>query len=182
MADAQLTKNAIAQALIELCQTKRFDKISIADITNSCHLNRQTLYYHFNDKYDLLEWIYQEQAFNYLSQGITLDNWDVHVLKMLNAIQDNHDFYRNTVNSDPTVLTSCFSRITNLLFLELFERIDLDKVIKEEDKVFYSRFFSYGCGGVLLEWINSGFKELPAVVASQLVRLAKDTEVLAANL
>lgn len=46
MAESLITKKAIAGGLMELCQHKRFEKISIADITNICGLNRQTFYYH----------------------------------------------------------------------------------------------------------------------------------------
>lgn len=42
MAESLITKKAIAGGLMELCQHKRFEKISIADITNICGLNRQT--------------------------------------------------------------------------------------------------------------------------------------------
>ena len=51
MPDSNITKHAIAAALKELCREKSFDKISIADITSTCGLNRQTFYYHFEDKY-----------------------------------------------------------------------------------------------------------------------------------
>ena len=44
MSDSFITKKAIASALKELCRTKPFEKISIADITSICHLNRQTFY------------------------------------------------------------------------------------------------------------------------------------------
>lgn len=42
MPDSNITKHAIAAALKELCREKSFDKISIADITSTCGLNRQT--------------------------------------------------------------------------------------------------------------------------------------------
>lgn len=54
MSESLITKKAIAQALKNLCRDKAFDKISIADITTACGLNRQTFYYHFQDKYELL--------------------------------------------------------------------------------------------------------------------------------
>ena len=62
MPDSNITKHAIAAALKELCREKSFDKISIADITSTCGLNRQTFYYHFEDKYELLNWIYYTEG------------------------------------------------------------------------------------------------------------------------
>ena len=64
MSDSLITKKAIAAALKQVCREKPFDKISIADITAVCGLNRQTFYYHFQDKYELLSWIYYNENFS----------------------------------------------------------------------------------------------------------------------
>ena len=53
MSDSLITKRAIAEALKQVCKEKPFDKISISDITAVCGLNRQTFYYHYQDKYEL---------------------------------------------------------------------------------------------------------------------------------
>ena len=52
MSEALITKKAIAQGLKDLTLAKPFGKISIGDITSACGLNRQTFYYHFQDKYE----------------------------------------------------------------------------------------------------------------------------------
>ena len=51
------TKSILATALMELTSRKNFAKITIADITHVSGFNRQTFYYHFRDKYELLSWI-----------------------------------------------------------------------------------------------------------------------------
>ena len=55
MAESLITKKAIADSLKELTREKTFDKISVKDISEKCGINRQTFYYHFIDKFDLLE-------------------------------------------------------------------------------------------------------------------------------
>ncbi len=182
LSESQITKNALAESLIQICQHKKFEKISIADMTKECGLNRQTFYYHFTDKYDLLEWIYQNQAFRFLVEETTLENWDQHILEMLAEMRKNSNFYRNTVSAYPQVLTRSFSKITQTLFQELFVRIDTENRISQSDRNFYCRFFSYGCSGVLTEWILNGFKDSPDVIAQQFFRFAKDTELLASSL
>lgn len=182
MSESTITKKAIAQALITLCQEKRFSKITIADITTTCGLNRQTFYYHFTDKYDLLKWTYTDTAFKCLSEETTLKNWDQHVCYMLENMQEQADFYHNTVSDEPNILADSFSAITRTLFLELFEKLDSSGKVTEEDRLFYARFFAYGCSGVLLAWIYEGFKESASSVANKLIRLARDTEFLAYHL
>lgn len=53
MADSNITKRALSAAFKELLQTEAFEKISVADICDKCHMNRKSFYYHFKDKYDL---------------------------------------------------------------------------------------------------------------------------------
>ena len=57
MADSNITKKALAGALKELMDTKPFQKISVSDICERCQMNRKSFYYHFKDKYDLMNWI-----------------------------------------------------------------------------------------------------------------------------
>ena len=57
MADSGITKRALAEALKQLMEELPFSKISVADICEQCNMNRKSFYYHFKDKYDLLNWI-----------------------------------------------------------------------------------------------------------------------------
>jgi len=177
MKETQDTKEAIAEALITLCEKRTFHKISVQDITKKVGLNRQTFYYHFASKYDLLRWVYQKDALVYLTSEVSVNNWEEQTLKMLKAIQNKGDFYHNTVSSDSDVLMKAFFEVTNQLFIKFFEQLDVEKQLLEEDKHFYAMFFSYGCSGVLIKWIIKGYQETPLVIAAQLFRLAKDTEL-----
>lgn len=52
------TKEWIARSFIELSHKKSIDKITIKDIVTNCGLTKATFYNHFQDKYDLIAWIY----------------------------------------------------------------------------------------------------------------------------
>lgn len=183
MGESKITKRAMAGALIDLCKIKPFNKISVQDITKKVGLNRQTFYYHFNDKNDLLCLIYQHDAFIYLIESdIRIDNWEEQALKTLKKIKEKDTFYLNTVQADINVLLETFYEVTHRLFINLFNSVDREKQLSEEDKEFYSRFFSYGCGGVLTNWILNDYQETPLAIAAQLFRLAKDTELFSYRL
>lgn len=171
------TKQAIAAAMLGLCQQTSLQKISVQKITQEAGINRQTFYYHFSDKFALLRWFYHNDSLFYLeSAAISLDNWEEEALKMLKAIQEKADFYQNSVAAYPEILTNEFSMVTQKLFISLFATMDVENQLSDEDKDFYARFFSYGCSGVLIHWILEGFNEPPLKIAAQLFRLAKDTE------
>ncbi len=60
---SKLTKRAPGRvAEKKLLAQKPLSKITIADITEDCGMNRMTFYYHFQDIYDLIDWICQEEG------------------------------------------------------------------------------------------------------------------------
>ena len=69
MAESNITKNALADALKSLMREKNFDKISVLDICEKCNMNRKSFYYHFRDKYDLLNWIFYIGFMEHNSMG-----------------------------------------------------------------------------------------------------------------
>ena len=58
MPKPELTKKLIADTLKKLASGKHLDKISISEIVDAAGLNRQTFYYHFQDKQELICWIF----------------------------------------------------------------------------------------------------------------------------
>ena len=61
MADSNITKLALSGALKELLEEQSFEKISVSDICERCGMNRKSFYYHFKDKYDLVNWIFDTE-------------------------------------------------------------------------------------------------------------------------
>lgn len=56
------TKQSLINAFLQLVSKKDFEKITIADITKGAQVNRATFYAHFNDKYELLDYIMGDSA------------------------------------------------------------------------------------------------------------------------
>ncbi len=52
------TKESLAAALKQMMNVKPIGKITVKDLVEICGVNRQTFYYHFDDVYDLLEWVF----------------------------------------------------------------------------------------------------------------------------
>ena len=61
MADSNITKRALAASMKELMAEKSLEKISVTDICGRCGMHRKSFYYHFKDKYDLVNWIYDTE-------------------------------------------------------------------------------------------------------------------------
>ena len=102
MADSNITKQAMATAFKELLQSQPFEKISVSDICDRCNMNRKSFYYHFRDKFDLANWIF-DTDFIHLSQQHSLDimnmsysyeeRWNG-LLVVCKYFYENRNFYR----------------------------------------------------------------------------------------
>ena len=65
---SEQTKQQLARALKTLMAKKALDKITIFELTGLCGIRRQSFYYHFEDIYDLLRWMFQSEAISLLRQ------------------------------------------------------------------------------------------------------------------
>lgn len=74
LADSNITKRALASALRELMQEMPFEKITVSHICERCDMNRKSFYYHFRDKYDLVNWIFDMEFITLLKKP-PLDTW-----------------------------------------------------------------------------------------------------------
>lgn len=100
MADSNITKRALAFALRELMVEVPFDKIQIAQICERCNMNRKSFYYHFKDKYDLLNWIFDTEIAVVIHGFSGSENREERI-ELIRDICDyfyeNHDFYRRAL-------------------------------------------------------------------------------------
>lgn len=176
MSESNITKRAIAHGFKNLIKKKDFHKISINDIANECGLNRQTFYYHFQDKYELLNWIYYQEAFIVAIDGLTLDNYEVQFQKLFEIMYADKDFYTITIRCDESYFYNYLIKITISIFHDAMDMLDSDKQIDENDKLFYAKFYAYGFSSSIIDWVMSDMKQSPATLSHQLKRLVEDTE------
>ena len=66
---SDITKQALANSLRHLLEKKSLSKITIKDIVEDCGVNRQTFYYHFQDVYDLVDWIFHNDFDRVLAEN-----------------------------------------------------------------------------------------------------------------
>ena len=92
LADSSITKRALASAMKELLKEVPFKRISVADICERCDMNRKSFYYHFKDKYDLVNWIFDTEVALIFRGRRSEDGWDA-VELLCHYLYDNRDFY-----------------------------------------------------------------------------------------
>lgn len=93
MADSGITKRALAEALKRQMNDEPFEKISISDICDRCDMNRKSFYYHFNDKFDLVNWIFDTE---FHEEARLQNGWD-YLDGLCAYLYENRVFYRRAM-------------------------------------------------------------------------------------
>ena len=90
------TKQAFADALRKLLEQKPFAKISVSHICEECGMNRKSFYYHFKDKYDLVNWIFYVDFLTNMGGKNFENEWDV-LVAVCNIFYQNKAFYQSAL-------------------------------------------------------------------------------------
>ena len=94
MPGALITKKALAHAMRTLMQEEAFRRISVGDICERCGMSRKSFYYHFRDKYELVNWIF-DQDFIALVRDRSYDNAWEFFEDLCTYFYENRTFYVN---------------------------------------------------------------------------------------
>ena len=85
----QLTKKAIIESFVKLLNERTLDKIKVKDIAEECGINRNTFYYHFEDIYDLLHWMLEQEALTVVKQFDMPGDYDEVISFVIDYVDDN---------------------------------------------------------------------------------------------
>ena len=99
MSASEITKRHIATTLKEMVRQQGFSSLSVGELIRRCDISRNTFYYHFRDKYDLVNWIYYTECVAVLKEKDYCTEWEL--LEDLCAyFYKNRTFYRKTLSVD----------------------------------------------------------------------------------
>lgn len=117
------TCQALAASLKELMKSRPFEKITIKEITEGAGLIRPTFYNHFQDKYDLLEWIFRNEVIRPAQALLDHDMLQEAVQLMLLEMEKEKAFYRKAIRiGGQNSFTRIMGDVFQELLLEVIER------------------------------------------------------------
>lgn len=140
VSNSSITKQALANAFKELMLEKSFYKITINDICLKCHLNRKSFYYHFKDKYELLNWIFYSEFFStYKDSEKDIEKF---FLELCTYLYNNRYFYRQAlVIEDYNNFKNCLQKNICTLVKNGLRRYFSNNEINEFDVIFMADGF-----------------------------------------
>jgi probable dihydroxyacetone kinase regulator len=164
MTTSIITQKMIAQALKELMNLKAFQKISVSDIMKQCDMRRQTFYYHFQDKYELLAWIYQSDTKEQIADFLDYERWDKILSQLFHYFYDHQIFYKNALSvTEQNDFGDYLFHELHGLFMYVIK--DLRHNTSSDQLNYQATFFAHGFVGMTKDWLLSGCKTSPEVMS-----------------
>ena len=170
------TKRALANSLKKLLSKKTLDKITVKEITDDCGVNRQTFYYHFQDIYDLMEWIFEDELKTLEEVKDDVD-WKESVHLIFYSLLNNRAFIINAYNSiSNRTLRHYLLKTVKPRVSATVEEQAANIRIRDEDKQFIIDLYTIALVGLAMTWID---ENMPA---DYLEKLNKLTQLMDGNI
>lgn len=153
----QTTKDLIAESLKELAAVKPIDKITVREISQNCGFTSKTFYNHFQDKYDLIAWIYSTAAQKIFSQ-IDGENytWNDALTDGLSYFLANKKFLKNLVlnTGGQDSFINYLANFSVKIFTDYIKRTkNLEKISPNVE--IYIKVYCYGIVCTFCEILNA---------------------------
>ncbi len=150
-----MTKNALADSMKKLMRQRSFEKISVSDICNDCGINRKSFYYHFRDKYDLVNWIFYVGFIGEMDLSGYATGWDL-MEDMCEYFYREREFYRAALkidgqNSFQEYLVDTMQPLA-VFFLQ-------DVLPHNADDAFFIAFITDALLTSIVRWLSGGYEQ-----------------------
>lgn len=169
--------NLLAESFKELAKKQSISKITIQQITDKAGVIRPTFYNHFQDKYELLEWIISEELFKPIQPLIQNKMMSEALLLVFTKIEKEKDFYKKIVKLDGQ---NSFEEIAeNSIVKVILQVMEINgKQLKEEYKWLtperIARYYSKVIIYVVKEWVEGDMDVSPQdIVATHNYMISK---------
>lgn len=175
-----ITKRLLADALKKHMAARPLSKISVGDIVDECGLNRNSFYYHFKDKYDLVHWIFYTEFVAELNQEEFKSTWKF-VEQICYFFYRDKAFYSNALSeTGQNSLSEYFSGVIQSAVFARMEKVQED----EEFKSFFATFLIDSLLACIIRWLREGTpippeqlaKLIQRTLSNAAVNLLEDTE------
>ena len=171
MPSSQQTKQLFADSMKQLMMKKPLEEISVGDIALQSGMSRTSFYYHFQDKYDLVTWIFRTESAAYLAQAPNRDNWQEILRGLCRYFRENRAFYCNAMsyNGQNSLREYLFDTFSGVVQQHLLDGNPC--ALEPQDAAFAGEFFAATIVGLLERWCARGMREDAARYEDCLTRI-----------
>ena len=161
----------------KLMRQKSFSKISVSDICIDCGINRKSFYYHFRDKYDLVNWIFYTDFILLATTKTFRDGWDL-IRTLAELFYDDREFYRCALEIEGQNSFRDYFFESTTPILNMFMR---DLGSDEAQISINNRYMSDAFLAILYRWLKDGLDQEPDEFVENMKRIVKNLSDRAAG-
>ena len=157
-----ITRTALADKLKELMKVKKLSKITVSDITTACGISRNAFYYHFTDKYDLVNWVFVSETLPVINTFSDPDRYFDGFINLCQHIHNNKSFYMEAFsyagqNSLWETLFDLYFELIQIHIATLYAKRGYR--LTEDELFILARMETHAYVGTIREWVQNGMKE-----------------------
>lgn len=152
------TKKAIAEALKKIMLTKPLSKITVSEIIRECGINRKTFYYHFEDIYALLKWMFEQEAIEVVMNFDLCVDYEEAISFVMNYATENQHIISCAYDS---MGREEMKRFFYTDFIQVTETVirnvetSLNLTLDDDFRQFTCDFYTEALAGMLIDWIRN---------------------------
>ena len=163
-AASEAAKREICDALKALMAQKPLEKITVAEVMRQCGMTRQHFYYHFEDIYAAVRWMFEREAMALLREHEGVMLWQDGLLQLFRYLQENR------------AVCLCAMHSISREHLKQFFRTDINAIIQNTiqeiaDQLRYpasdrevellTRFYVGALTSIVEDWLLGEIRESP---------------------
>lgn len=153
----EFLNDCVADAMLKLMDVKPLEKISVQEITDLAGVGRATFFRHFSSKREVLTY----KLVRLWAQWVQVRG--LPEAKKFSLLTTEELFEFNRFHK-PLICKIYAANMQNAIY-DAFYQIMASQFGDEALHCYANRFYSYGCFGLLDEWVKRGFRETPAQMA-----------------
>lgn len=167
-----LTKKLIREVFIEMLNEKPLKEITVKNIVEKCHINRNTFYYHYADIYDLLSEIFKIEL-NVAIEGYNNSlSWEEGFLIATKfAIENKKAVYHIYYSMQREELENFIYDVAGNVMEKYVEKEGKGINASEMGKKIIANFYQCALTQMVIQWISTRMKEKPEDVIGRVGEL-----------
>lgn len=149
-------RERIIGTFTDMVEEMPLEQIRIQDLIVRSGVSKSTFYRYFQDKYDVMDQVYQSATDSLVQELPALTNWKTWSYQFFAHIRQHKKFYRSLIsykgqNSLQESMALYFSRNSKT---DIYQKLGCDKLTEELD--FAVEAFNYVCAFANIKWICEG--------------------------
>lgn len=176
-AASEAAKREICASLKELMAQKPLNKITIAEIMRTCGMARQHFYYHFEDIYDAVRWMFEEEAVALLREHEGVMLWQDGLLQLFQYLQENRAVCLCALHSISREHLKCFFQTDlHAIIQGTIQSItaELQYHASGQELALLTKFYVGALASLMEDWLLEEIPESPEELIQFVDQLLRD--------